>query len=121
MQHDPLEWVALAMLLGVVTFLVYLVVFIHDIPYQMAKKRHHPQQDAIFVGCWLSLFTLHLMWPLLFLWAVSRGGPLLPPEEGLPETNETTSDRLARLEATLVSIQANCHDSSPQASSKLTS
>ena len=109
------------MLLAVVTFLVYLVVFIHDIPYQVAKKRHHPQQDAIFVGCWLSLFTLHLMWPLLFLWAVSRGGPLLPQEAGTPETDETTSDRLARLEETLVSMQCDGRDSTSHPSSKLTS
>jgi hypothetical protein len=46
--------------------------YIHDIPYEMAEKRHHPQKDAIYWGCWLSLFTLHVLWPFIFLWAVSK-------------------------------------------------
>jgi hypothetical protein len=49
--------------------LVYAAIYIHDIPYEMAKKRNHPHQDAIHVGGWLSLFTLHAIWPFLWIWA----------------------------------------------------
>ena len=74
MNHTSLDWIALGLLVGIAIFLVYLLIYIHDIPYQIARERKHPQQDAIFVGCWLSLLMLHVMWPLLFMWAVSHRG-----------------------------------------------
>lgn len=107
MRHEPLEWLALTLLLGIAVFLVYLIIFIHDIPYQMAKKRQHPQQDAIFVGCWLSLFTLHLMWPLLFIWAVSRRAPLAPAPESEDAGPASTLERIAALEKALSLAPAN--------------
>jgi Protein of unknown function (DUF3302) len=67
-----LEYLALGLLLCVVTGVFYVFMYIHDIPYEMAEKRHHPQKDAIYWGCWLSLFTLHVLWPFIFLWAVSK-------------------------------------------------
>ena len=67
-----LEYLALGLLLLVVTGLFYVFMYIHDIPYELAEKRHHPQKDAIYWGCWLSLFTLHVLWPFIFLWAVSK-------------------------------------------------
>ena len=38
----------------------YAVIGLCDIPYQIAKKRNHPQRDAIHVAGWVSLLTLHL-------------------------------------------------------------
>jgi hypothetical protein len=67
-----LEYLALGLLLCVVTGVFYVFMYIHDIPYEIAEKRHHPQKDAIYWGCWLSLFTLHVLWPFIFLWAVSK-------------------------------------------------
>jgi hypothetical protein len=71
MTHQPMEWVALGLLIGMGVFLIYLLIFIHDIPYQVAKKRGHPQKDAILAGCWLSR-------PILFIWALARSGPIAP-------------------------------------------
>ncbi|MEJ1972476.1 MAG: DUF3302 domain-containing protein [Lacunisphaera sp.] len=81
MKHDFLDYLALGLLLGLAVLFVYVLIYIHDIPYQVARRRNHPQQDAIFVGCWLSLIMLHVLWPLLFLWAVSVPGPKGPPGE----------------------------------------
>ena len=67
-----LEYVSLIMLLVAVTGVFYIFIYIHDIPYQIAKKRHHPQLESIHYGCWLSLFTLHAIWPIVFIWAVSN-------------------------------------------------
>jgi len=64
-----LEYAALALLLVMVTFIIYLVIYIHDIPYEIAKKRGHPHQDAIHIAGWVSLFLLHTIWPLLWIWA----------------------------------------------------
>lgn len=49
--------------------LFYGIIVIHDIPYEIAKKRNHPQQDALHVAGWISLFTLHAIWPFLWIWA----------------------------------------------------
>lgn len=67
-----LEYLALGMLLLSVTAVFYIFIYIHDLPHRYAKKRHHPQEEAIHYACWLSLFTLHAIWPLVFLWAVSN-------------------------------------------------
>ena len=64
-----LEYVALALLIVMVTFMIYLVIYIHDIPYEIAKKRDHPHQDAIHIAGWVSLFLLHTIWPILWIWA----------------------------------------------------
>ncbi|MCL7667292.1 DUF3302 domain-containing protein, partial [Klebsiella pneumoniae] len=48
-----------------------------DIPYLIAKKRNPPHADAIHTAGWVSLFTLHVIWPFLWIWAT-----LYQPERG---------------------------------------
>ena len=64
-----LENIALGILIFVAFVGFYGVIAIHDIPYEIAKKRNHPQQDALHVAGWVSLFTLHVLWPFLWIWA----------------------------------------------------
>jgi hypothetical protein len=68
---DGLSYFALGILFFVVLTLAYGMIAIHDIPYHIAKKRNHPHQDAIHAGGWVSLFTLHAIWPFLWIWATS--------------------------------------------------
>ena len=68
---DFLSYFALAILIFVVLTLAYGMIAIHDIPYHMAKARNHPHQDAIHAGGWISLFTLHAIWPFLWIWATA--------------------------------------------------
>jgi hypothetical protein len=67
-----LDYLALFLLLLSLTAVFYLFIYIHDLPHKIAKERGHPHEEAIHVACWLSLFTLHAMWPLVFTWAVSH-------------------------------------------------
>jgi len=76
-NYDALSWFALFMLSLVSITLVYVILYIHDIPYEMAKKRNHPHQDAIHTAGWVSLFLLHTIWPFLWIWAT-----LYKPETG---------------------------------------
>ena len=72
MEHliEPyLNGFALFLLLCIAIGGVYLVIYIHDIPYEIAKKRNHPHQDAFHVAGWVSLFLMHSIWPLLWIWA----------------------------------------------------
>src|SRR5215207_2754168 len=98
---DPfLNYFALFLLIFVVMVLFYGVIAIHDIPYLIAKGRKHPHQDAIHAAGWVSLFTLHALWPFLWIWAMAyrpeRGwgfsGAAAPPlDRTMPE------DQLAEL------------------------
>ncbi|MEN0020973.1 MAG: DUF3302 domain-containing protein [Planctomycetota bacterium] len=104
-----LEYVALAMLLLSVTALLYLLVFLHDLPHRIAKRRGHPQTEAIHYACWLSLFTLHAIWPLVFLWAVSSPQAVRvavddaaqPVNNNMVKEIEKLRSRLAVLEASV--------------------
>jgi hypothetical protein len=64
-----LDYFALGLLVFVALVLFYGIIVIHDIPYEIAKERDHPHQDAIHVAGWVSLFTLHAIWPFLWIWA----------------------------------------------------
>ncbi|MEE4109240.1 MAG: DUF3302 domain-containing protein [Halieaceae bacterium] len=64
-----LDYFALGLLFFVAISLFYGMIVLHDIPYEIAKSRNHPQQDAIHVAGWVSLFTLHAIWPFLWIWA----------------------------------------------------
>jgi hypothetical protein len=66
---DALSYFALAILIFVILTLAYGLIAIHDIPYNIAKERNHPHQDAIHAAGWVSLFTLHAIWPFLWIWA----------------------------------------------------
>jgi hypothetical protein len=72
-----LNYFALGLLIFVVITLFYGIIAIHDVPYEIAKRRGHPHQDAIHAAGWVSLFTLHALWPFLWIWAM-----LYRPERG---------------------------------------
>jgi len=65
-----LNYLALVVLIMGVTMAIYAFFTIHDIPHRIAKKRNHPHEDAIGAACWLSLFTLHAIWPIVFIWSM---------------------------------------------------
>jgi hypothetical protein len=114
---DFLSYFALAILIFVVLTLAYGMIAIHDIPYHMAKARNHPHQDAIHAGGWISLFTLHAIWPFLWIWATAyhpvHGYSGRPPED--PQGSDATS-RVAALEKKIAALEANASKSSgPQA------
>ena len=84
---DPfLNYFALFLLIFVVVVLFYGIIAIHDIPAKIAESRHHPHQDAIHAAGWVSLFTLHVLWPFLWIWAMTyrpdRGWGFLPRSTG---------------------------------------
>lgn len=105
-----LDYFALFILFFTVVTLFYGIIVIHDIPYEIAKHRNHPHQDAIHVTGWISLFTLHVLWPFLWIWATlyreDRGWGFVdgkPAKEHITELEEqvaTLSARVTVLEGT---------------------
>ena len=65
-----LDYFALGVLFFVGIVLFYGIIVLHDIPYEIAQHRNHPHQDAIHAAGWVSLFTLHALWPFLWIWAM---------------------------------------------------
>jgi hypothetical protein len=114
-----LDYFALGIIFFVAIFIFYGVIAIHDIPYEIAKERNHPQQDAIHVAGWVSLFTLHAIWPFLWIWATlyreDRGWgfnqvvekeQLLESEvKGLTETVRKLEQRLAAVEGSNTTVE----------------
>ncbi|MBX9824156.1 MAG: DUF3302 domain-containing protein [Xanthobacteraceae bacterium] len=89
MIDDPfLNYFALGLLIFVVIVIFYGIIAIHDIPAKIAEARHHPHQDAIHAAGWVSLFTLHVLWPFLWIWAMlyrpDRGWGVSKPEAAPP-------------------------------------
>ncbi|MCG9729822.1 DUF3302 domain-containing protein [Shewanella sp. Isolate13] len=108
-----LDYFALGIIFFVAIFIFYGVIAIHDIPYEIAKKRNHPQQDALHIAGWVSLFTLHAIWPFLWIWAtlyredrgwgfqevVEKEQVLESEVKGLTESVRKLEQRLADMEA----------------------
>lgn len=65
-----LDYIALGILFFAAIVLFYGIIVLHDIPYEIAVHRKHPHQDAIHAAGWVSLFTLHALWPFLWIWAM---------------------------------------------------
>lgn len=100
-----LDYLALALLLLSMTMVFYLFIYIHDLPHKIAKEREHPHEEAIHVACWLSLFTLHAMWPLVFTWAVSHKKDSPNHAAAAPSPGNDLASRLAVLEERLRKLE----------------
>jgi hypothetical protein len=106
MDGRALDYLALGILIFVLLTVVYGIIYIHDIPYEIAKKRKHPHQDAIHTAGWVSLFLMHTIWPFLWIWATvykpeigwGIGGTASAKEGGAEMTVKDLKKRIAVLE-----------------------
>ena len=98
-----LDYFALGLLFFVGVVMFYGIIVIHDIPYEIAKHRNHPHQDAIHVAGWVSLFTLHVLWPFLWIWAT-----LYRPDRGwgFSQRLQKDEDELASLKQELAELKS---------------
>jgi hypothetical protein len=90
---DIFALVVFGVLIAVV---IWLVVILGPIPGNIAKKRGHPQADAIKALGWIGMITLGLAWPIAFVWAYARSGE---------QHADYLSERVAILEADLAALK----------------
>jgi len=83
-----LDIVALGILVFIAASLLVGSIAIVGIPHKIAVERNHPHQDAIYFAGWVSLFTLHLIWPLLWIWSAAYREDPFPK---FAEINEDTA------------------------------
>ncbi|WP_457577001.1 DUF3302 domain-containing protein [Desulfomarina sp.] len=119
MENRLLDYFALCMLITVAITFLYAIIYIHDIPFEIAKKRNHPHQDAIHTAGWVSLFLLHTIWPFLWIWAtlynpkigwgLHSGGKTADDPSTTPEQKEIESlkSRISALEKALKLTEVN--------------
>ena len=105
-----LDYFALFMTFFVVVFVFYAIIVIHDIPYEIAHKRNHPHQDAIHVAGWVSLFTLHVLWPFLWIWSTlyreDRGWGFSSGDSSATSTVSDTGELARRVEELTAKVDA---------------
>jgi len=63
---DIFALVVIAILLAVV---IWLVVLLGSMPGDIARKRNHPQAEAITALGWIGLITMGLSWFVAIVWA----------------------------------------------------
>jgi type VI protein secretion system component VasK len=100
-----LDYVALVILIVVLLLVVYGVVAVWGIPYEIAKRRNHPHQDAIGAATWVSLFTLGALWPFLWIWAMAYR-----PDRGWGLSGTAgESDVVAQLDKRVAALEQQLH------------
>lgn len=116
MDGRTLDYIALVILIFVCITIVYGIIYIHDIPYEIAKKRNHPHMDALHTAGWVSLFLMHAIWPFLWIWATlykpgyGWGLSQQPKQDTAPPKDPLTEElhnRIARLEQERIKQQAD--------------
>ena len=118
-----LNYFALGLLIFVVITLFYGIIAIHDVPYEIAKARNHPHQDAIHVAGWVSLFTLHVLWPFLWIWAMlyrpDRGWGIQQAATDATSVQPEQADRFEELLRRVEALEAALRAPSPASVSNL--
>ncbi len=91
-----LDVFALVVMGVLIALIIFLVVVIGPIPGNIAKRRGHPQADAINALGWIGMITLGLAWPIALVWAYTRSGE---------QHADFLSERVATLEAELSALK----------------
>ena len=91
----------------IIALIVFLVVKIAPIPGNIARKRGHPQADAIMALGWVGIITLGAAWPIALVWAYTRPQQQLSPQAD----SQALTERVAALEAELQAIKSQGADS----------
>ena len=102
-----LNGLALGLLIVLGIGFVYALIYIHDIPYEIAKKRNHPHAEALHAAGWVSLFLMHAIWPILWIWAYWYN------EDGTPKTYmqiKQVNDREKALEKEIAKLKKQLKD-----------
>ena len=92
---DSLTWVALGLVFFVIVLVVYCIVVLHTLPGKIAKKKNHPQTEAIEI-CSLMGLIVFPFWMVSMVWANVRPPPMMMPgsrpEKGEPDRGAVPSE-----------------------------
>ena len=93
-------WFVIALL-----FLAAVVIFVWlgMQPGKIARKRNHPQAAAIEACSWIGLLLGGIGWPIAFVWAFLKSGPVGADEQSTEDASEVErlKQRITELEKQL--------------------
>jgi Na+/phosphate symporter len=101
-ERHFLDWFALVITFSGITMVVMALMWLHEIPTRIAHANKHPQEEAIHWACWVSLFTMHALWPFIFLWAKTNPKAIpvtMTDDRHLADDLKALSAKVAALEA----------------------
>ncbi len=96
---DFLDIFALIVMALLLAMVIWLVVLLGSMPGNIAKKRGHPQTEAIQVLGWIGIITLGISWFIAIVWAYTK--PV-----GNSSTDATLDGRIQALESKLEQLQS---------------
>ena len=67
-----LDVFALLILVILLATVIAVLGVLGALPGRIARKREHPQADAIAVAGWMGLLFFGVLWPLALIWAYLR-------------------------------------------------
>ena len=95
---DIFAWIVLIVLIAAV---VAGWIVLAMLPGKIAKKRDHPQTEAVNVAGWLGALTLGLFWPLALIWAFYKPGASREGNSQPKQNVAALEQRITELEAAL--------------------
>ena len=90
--------------------IVTAIVGLGSLPGNIARRRDHPQADAITAAGWVGIASLGILWPIAFVWAFLR-----PANKAVARTSREgeeskqlteVQDRLKALELAVGKLQS---------------
>jgi hypothetical protein len=63
---DAFAWIVLLILIASA---VAMIVIAGALPGTIARSRHHPQEQAVRMAGWITLFLALPLWPVVLIWA----------------------------------------------------
>lgn len=79
MVLDIFALIVIALLLS---FVIWLVVFLGNMPGDIARKNNHPQLQAITALSWIGLITMGIGWFIALVWAYYKPPTAAPDFQG---------------------------------------
>jgi amino acid transporter len=92
---DIFALVVIAILIAVV---IWLVVLLGSMPGNIAKKRGHPQADAIQALGWIGIITLGAGWLVAIVWAYTKPSGESSSDPALEARVKALESRLEQLQ-----------------------
>ena len=88
--------IVIALLIAIV---IWLVVLLGNLPGDIARKRNHPQAEAITALGWIGLITMGLGWFIAMTWAYYKPGNPAATDADLQTRVENLENQLKHLQA----------------------
>lgn len=92
-----LDIFALVVMIILVALIIALVVVLGPLPGKIAKKRNHPQADAILVMGWIGFITLGVPWLIALVWAYTKPFQTDSSDSQLEERVNSLENQLRQL------------------------